>query len=63
MVEPELIRAQRYHDRAQSLRRVAKEVDDPKASAKLKALAQEYDSISSRILRRRIKPGKSAQGG
>jgi len=59
MVEPELIRAQRYHDRATSLRRAANQVADAKARAKLKALAQEYESLFARIVKTRLKPKKA----
>jgi len=61
MVEPELIRAQRYHDRARSLRRAANHVADAKARAKLKALAQEYESFSSGIMRKHLKARKPAR--
>ena len=57
-MEPELIRAQRYHDRAKSLRRVAKDVQDPKVGVKLKALAQEYESYSTRLMRKHLKSRK-----
>jgi hypothetical protein len=58
MTEAELIRAQRYHERAKALQKMARAEENPVGKNKLLGLAEEYQTLCDRILKRRIRKYK-----
>lgn len=54
MAESELIRAQRYHDRARDLRSLALKEREETIRRKLLDLAAQYEDCCQRILARRL---------
>jgi hypothetical protein len=52
---PELIRSQRYHDQAASLRDMAAKEESPRTKEKLLAIAEEYESLCTEVVDRRLR--------
>jgi hypothetical protein len=59
MAEAPLIRAQRYHDHAKALLRIARQEENRIAKDKLLALSTDYEALSKNILRSRLRRQKS----
>ena len=52
--EPELLRAQRYHEQAKALRHMADQEQKPEIKQKLLKLAGDYDGLCVDIIQRRF---------
>ena len=52
--EPELLRAQRYHEQAKALRHMASHEQKPEIREKLLNLAGDYDELCIDIIQRRF---------